>query len=102
MQIRTPPDWGPQLAHPTMQMEPTTNMLTEGITMVSKTGKSQFTEVEAAEELGVSVEKLRSLIRSHIVTTDEELSNVAVASFHPSDLLLLKFLSDLGSPMPQH
>ena len=44
------------------------------------------------------MDRLRSLIRSHIVDTDEDLNNVAVASFHPSDLLLLKILSSqLGS-----
>ena len=62
-------------------------------TMISRTGKSQYTETEAAEELGVSIERLRVLIRNHIVTSDEDLSNVSIASFQPSDLLLLKFLT---------
>lgn len=61
--------------------------------MISRTGKSQFSEVEAAEELGVSVERLRVLIRKHIVTTDEDLNNVPIASFQPSDLLVLRFLA---------
>lgn len=61
--------------------------------MNTRTGKSQYNEVEAAEELGVSVEKLRVLIRRHIVTTDEDLNNVPIASFQPSDLLLLKLLA---------
>jgi hypothetical protein len=55
--------------------------------------KGQYSEREAAEELGVSVEQLRSLIRSHIVDSDEDLNNIPIASFHPSDLLVLKLLS---------
>ena len=62
-------------------------------TMNSRTGKSQYTETEAAEELGVSIERLRVLIRNHIATSDEDLNNVPIASFQPSDLLLLRFLT---------
>jgi hypothetical protein len=65
--------------------------------LASRFSKGQYSEREAAEELGVSVEQLRSLIRSHIVDTDEDLNNVAIASFHPSDLLVLKLLA---SPIP--
>jgi hypothetical protein len=61
-------------------------------TILIKTMKTQYTEQEVAEELGVSLEELRTLIRSHIVETDEDLNNVGVASFHPSDLLVLKLL----------
>jgi len=61
-------------------------------TILIKTLKTQYTEQEVAEELGVSLEELRTLIRSHIVETDEDLNNVGIASFHPSDLLVLKLL----------
>ena len=61
--------------------------------LASRLSKGQYSEGEAAEELGVSVDQLRSLIRNHIVDTDEDLNNVGVASFHPSDLLVLKILS---------
>ena len=61
--------------------------------------KTQYSEQDAAKELGVTVEELRSLIRSHIAETDEDLNNVSVTSFHPSDLLILKLLSGLkGTP----
>jgi len=64
--------------------------------------KTQYSEHEAAEELGVSVDQLRTLIRSHIVETDEDLNNVAIASFHPSDLLVLKLLNGpKTTPTPQ-
>ena len=68
----------------------------------TKPAKTQYSEHEAAQELGVSVDQLRSLIRNHIVESDEDLSNVSVANFHPSDLLVLKILSGLRpSPTPQ-
>lgn len=67
-----------------------------------KPGKTQYSEHEAAAELGVSVEQLRVLIRSHIAESDEDLNHIAVASFHPSDLLLLKLLArSQSSPTPQ-
>lgn len=66
------------------------------LSLASRLSKSQYSEREAAEELGVSVDQLRSLIRSHIVETDEDLNNVSIASFHPSDLLVLKLLSNVS------
>jgi len=67
-----------------------------------KPGKTQYSEHEAALELGVSVEQLRVLIRSHIAESDEDLNHIAVASFHPSDLLVLKLLARANStPTPQ-
>jgi len=60
--------------------------------LIIKPSKTQYSELEAAEELGVSLEELRTLIRSHIVESDEDLNNVPMASFHPSDLLVLKLL----------
>jgi hypothetical protein len=67
-----------------------------------KPGKAQYSEHEAAKELGVSVEQLRTLIRSHIAESDEDLNHIAVASFHPSDLLVLKLLAGTHStPTPQ-
>jgi hypothetical protein len=67
-----------------------------------KPGKTQYSEHEAAVELGVSVEQLRVLIRSHIAQSDEDLTHIAVASFHPSDLLVLKLLArGISTPTPQ-
>jgi len=72
-------------------------------TLAVKPIKTQYSVSEAAQELGLSVEQLRALIRSHhIAETDEDLNNVAVTSFHPSDLLVLKLLSGQnGNPTPQ-
>ena len=60
---------------------------------LTKPGKSQYSEVEAAEELGVSVNQLRTMIRSHVVDRDEDLSNVPQTTFQPSDLLILRLLA---------
>ncbi len=55
--------------------------------------KTHFTEVEAAQALGLEVEDLRTLIRRHIVTDAEDSSNVPMTMFQPSDLLLLRLLA---------
>ncbi len=62
---------------------------------LTRSVKSQYSEVEAAEELGISVEKLRMMIRSHVVDRDEDLTNVPVTTFQPSDLLILKLLAGM-------
>ena len=59
--------------------------------------KSQYSAIEAAEELGVSVERLRELIRSHVVEREEDLNNVPVTTFQPSDLLILRLLAGTGA-----
>ena len=59
----------------------------------SRPGKGQYSEAEAAEQLGVSVLQLRSMIRSHVVDRDEDLNNVPVHTFQPSDLLILRLLA---------
>jgi hypothetical protein len=55
--------------------------------------KTQYNEAEAAHELGITVEQLRVLIRHHIAQSDEDLHHIAMASFHPSDLLILRILA---------
>ena len=75
--------------------------MNQGI-LATKSAKTQYSEQEAANELGISLEELRRLIRSHIAESDEDLNNVSVTSFHPSDLLVLKLLSGVkGDPTPQ-
>lgn len=59
----------------------------------TRQNKTHYSEVEAAQELGVTVEQLRVLIRNHIAKSDEDLAHIAVATFHPSDLLVLKILA---------
>jgi hypothetical protein len=69
-------------------------------TLPTKPNKTQYSETEAAEELGISVEQLRVLIRKHIAKSDEDLLHIAVASFHPSDLLVLKILTGQSTDLP--
>jgi hypothetical protein len=61
----------------------------------SRPGKGQYSEAEAAEELGISVAQLRTMIRSHVVDRDEDLNNVPVTTFQPSDLLILRLLTGM-------
>ncbi len=63
--------------------------------MLTKAGatKTHYTEVEAAQALGIDVEDLRRLIRLHIVADAEDSSNVPMTMFQPSDLLLLRLLA---------
>jgi hypothetical protein len=58
-----------------------------------KPPKAQYSEAEAAEALGVTVEELHRLIRSHIVRSEEEIPSLSQANFQPSDLLLLRILA---------
>jgi len=59
--------------------------------------KSHFSEREAAEELGLSIDDFRKLIRSHIVDRDEDLTNVPVATYQASDLVILRLLAQAGA-----
>jgi hypothetical protein len=67
--------------------------------ILSRNPKAQYTEMEAAVELGVSIEQLRTLIKSHIVDREEDATNIPVATFQPSDLLVLRLLAGM-SPNP--
>jgi hypothetical protein len=60
---------------------------------VSRSAKSQYSEAEAAAELGITVDALRKVIRSHVVDRDEDLGNIPATTFQPSDLLVLRLLS---------
>ena len=62
--------------------------------------KTLYSETEAAEELGITVEQLRSLICSHIVDDDVEPSSFSVSNLYPSDVLVLKILSSVPSTLP--
>jgi hypothetical protein len=65
---------------------------------LTKPNKSHYSETEAAAEVGVSVDELRLLIKSHIVDKEEDLNNVPTAVFQPSDLILLKLLAKCRTP----
>ena len=65
------------------------------VQVTSRPGKGQYSETEAAEQLGISVVQLRTMIRSHVVDKDEDLNNVPVHTFQPSDLLILRLLTGM-------
>jgi len=55
--------------------------------------KSHYTETEAAEELGISVPQLRTLVRERLARTEEDVRSLPMAYFQPADLLLLKLIT---------
>jgi hypothetical protein len=55
-------------------------------------GKLEYTEEEAASALGISISQLRTLVKTHVIQ-EESGPDVPIPSFRPSDLLLLKMLS---------
>jgi hypothetical protein len=56
-------------------------------------GKLEYTEEEAASALGVSISQLRALVRTHVIQ-EESGADVPIPIFRPTDLLLLKMLSE--------
>jgi len=65
--------------------------------LMTRPSRSQYTEVEAAEELGISVEHLRNIVRNHVVERVEDAENLAVTTFQPSDLLILRLLAGMST-----
>jgi hypothetical protein len=64
-----------------------------GLMIATRPAKGHYSETEAAEALGLSVDNLRALVRHYIAENDEDVSNLSIAHLQPSDLLLLKILS---------
>ena len=56
-------------------------------------GKVEYTEEEAALALGISIARLRELVKTHVIKEDSG-PDVPISSFRPTDLLLLKMLSE--------
>ncbi len=68
--------------------------------VAAKPVRSHYTETEAAEALGVTIEKLRELVRQHIIQNDEDLANLPSTHYQRSDLLLLRFLVQRSRSAP--
>jgi hypothetical protein len=62
---------------------------------LTRPSKGYYSEAEAAKFLGLNLEDFRRLVRSHILDTDDELANLPMTSYQPSDLLLLRHLLSL-------
>jgi len=56
-------------------------------------GKGYYNEGEAAQALGISLEQLRVLVKRHIVDAEDDMANLPITTFQPSDLLLLRLLA---------
>ena len=65
--------------------------------VLTKPIKTHFSETEAAEQLGISVDHFRSLIRNYVAPGEEEMKNVSQTMFQQSDLLLLRFMAGIQS-----
>ena len=61
-------------------------------------GKLEYTEEEAASALGISIGQLRSLVKTHVIQEDSG-ADVPIPTFRPTDLLLLKMLSEPRMPV---
>jgi hypothetical protein len=61
-------------------------------------GKLEYTEEEAASALGISIGQLRSLVKTHVIQ-EESGTDVPIPIFRPTDLLLLKMLSEPRTPV---
>ena len=61
--------------------------------LVSKQPRLQYSEIEAADMLGLTVDQLRTLVKNHIVKDDSEGAPITISSFQPSDLVVLRILA---------
>ena len=59
----------------------------------TRPAKGYYTEAEAVQSLGLSLTQFRVLVRRHMVLSDEEMANLSLTSFQPSDLVLLRMLA---------
>lgn len=70
-------------------------MMTGTVAVTSKHLKSYYTETEAAEVLGVSIDQFRGLVRTHIIRAEDDASVLNGALYQPSDLVVLRMLGSL-------
>ncbi len=62
-------------------------------TIPTRPQKSHYSELESAQELGLTLDQFRTIIKQHITFGQEEEGNIANTAYQASDLLLLRFLS---------
>jgi hypothetical protein len=73
--------------------------------LLARPHKSQYTENEAAEFLGVSVEQLRTLVQKHILADEAAPApGTGLTVYQRSDLLLLRLLrsQQVNAYQPPH
>ncbi|MFN0103115.1 MAG: hypothetical protein ACKV2U_13620 [Bryobacteraceae bacterium] len=64
-------------------------------TPVTRSSTSYFSETEAAQALGISIDRFRDLVRTHIAQTEEEVNNIGATTYQASDLLVLRLLAKI-------
>ena len=62
-------------------------------TLSTRNSKCFFSETEAAQSLGISIDRFRDLIRTHITQSEDEINNISATTYQSSDLLVLKLLA---------
>lgn len=55
--------------------------------------KGYFTEAEAAESLCLTLPQFRTLVRHHILESEDDLANLSITSYQPADLALLRLFA---------
>ncbi len=64
-------------------------------TFTTRNSKSFFSETEAAQALGISIDRFRDLVRTHIAQNEDEVNNIGATTYQASDLLVLKLLAKI-------
>ena len=64
-------------------------------TLTTSTANVFYTEAEAAQALGISLDQFRDLVRTHIAKSDDEVKNIGATTYQASDLLVLKLLAKM-------
>ena len=64
-------------------------------TLTTRNSKSFFSETEAAQTLGISIDRFRDLVRTHIAQSEDEVNNIGTTTYQASDLLVLKLLAKI-------
>jgi len=60
---------------------------------IARPPKGYFNETEAAQALGVTLDEFRTLVRTHLLESDEDLANLPRMYYQPSDLVVLRMLA---------
>lgn len=66
-------------------------------TLATRSSKGFFSEAEAAQALGVSIDRFRELVKTHIAQTEEDVNNIGTTTYQASDLLVLRLLAKIPS-----
>lgn len=64
-------------------------------TLTTRSAKSFYSETEAAFALGISIDRFRDLVRTHIAQSEDEVNNIGATTYQSSDLLVLKLLANI-------